>query len=196
MNIHLPVIWGSLGYQGFDSYPGMLGEGAHANNNLQPMTTYEPHALERKNIDIFVSFCTVHTYNEGYAYVPVEHGRTKCILQLSAVHLLDNWLSRRLIFLALVLKTNAYIGCRRHPLRSEASRDSHWILPQKKTTTLGTLSCRSSQTRCVAVSYRFANQGSFSQDVRIPVTIFFLIVSSEICTGRWGDRITDLDKQW
>ena len=21
MNIHLPVIWGSLGYQGFDSYP-------------------------------------------------------------------------------------------------------------------------------------------------------------------------------
>ena len=23
MNIHLPVIWGSLGYQGFDSYPFM-----------------------------------------------------------------------------------------------------------------------------------------------------------------------------
>jgi len=26
MNIHLPVIWGSLGYQGFDSYPIMINE--------------------------------------------------------------------------------------------------------------------------------------------------------------------------
>ena len=25
MNIHLPVIWGSLGYQGFDSYPNEKG---------------------------------------------------------------------------------------------------------------------------------------------------------------------------
>ena len=88
---------------------GMLGKGAHANNNLQPMATYEPMTHLKETTSTFWTFCTVHTYNEGYAYVPVEHGRTKCILQLSAVHLLDNWLGRRLIFLALVLKTSAFL---------------------------------------------------------------------------------------
>jgi len=36
MNIHLPVIWGSLGYQGFDSYPLVLPSGNH--RTRWPMT--------------------------------------------------------------------------------------------------------------------------------------------------------------
>ena len=48
MNIHLPVIWGSLGYQGFDSYPidnqdGMLKQ--------QKLADSSAMADESSNVD-------------------------------------------------------------------------------------------------------------------------------------------------
>ena len=41
MNIHVPVIWGSLGYQGFDSYPYV-----HHIFSLKRSTKEEPRAAK------------------------------------------------------------------------------------------------------------------------------------------------------
>ena len=84
MNIHLPVIWGSLGYQGFDSYPCQQEE---VNVRLIRFdhTWYETRIPDHSRQKVLLTIFSVATTSRNHRYVHVNGSGNGVVTEMAAV---------------------------------------------------------------------------------------------------------------